>query len=551
MIKQFTAPFSLWCKIEKADDESYVIGGYASVDVVDQQEDRVPIDTLKEALDLFTKDLDYAHVNVMHSNIPVGKLLLEYTDSEGETHKTRVDDKGLYILVKIRDDIKKGREVWQLIKEGKLTGFSIAGEVLASTPVHNGKAYNRIDKLELHEISVVDNPANPYSLFTVMKAIKKGNYVFKNQLLDSLPDGIILTKGIVRLVGHVPEQGFGEDYDIKSPTTKEWLGRAIQTRIHNELRRKGLLNVWKKTQWITEEDEYPYTAYQDLYDLVLLRSKQSEPDQLLLTEDEAGGVSFAPLDNAPISEANKFREWVKKSMSEEESGTPTLNEVLTQLADLGKRIEALEKAKKPKAYKPCPKKAEEEFEDLAVDALIAAGLIEKDYKACMSKCLKGGKKTFKQCVTQCKGEAKKGEDLEEAKKPKAYKKPYPEEKAKKPKAYKEPYPEEEKAKKPKAYKKPEEEEKARKPKAYKEPYPEEKKKPKKEPEEEEYGPPKAKELESMIESAIEAALEKRLGGSTTVKKSVAPSQAEGGDPLNMPLDQLHKLPFSKINRGAW
>lgn len=518
MQAQCKAPFSLWCEISKVDEAKHVIGGYASVDVVDEQRDKIPLQTLKEAWEHFTKDLDYAHIHVMHSNIPVGRVLLEYTDTQGKKYKSGVDDRGLFILAEIRQDIKKGRETWKLIQEGKLRGFSIAGEVLASTYVHDGRSYNRIDKLELHEISVVDRPANKLCLFTVMKALKKGGYVFRDNLLETLPDGIILTRGIVKLVGRNAELGYGHDYDIKAPTTQEWLGRAIQTRIHNELRRKGRMDIWNSMEWITDEGEYSYTDYLDLYDLVLLRSKQSKPEHLLLTEEERkGGVASLPVDEAPYI--------LRKvdDLSEEEI---TLEKVLELVADLGKRLDALEeqiaeKKKKPKAYKEPEeekKKAESgepnNFEK-ALEILAEEGVIKGEYQQCMSKCLKSGK-SFKECVKECKAKAKKSEDSAEKKN---------EEEAEK--------------KKPEAYKKPEEEEKAKKPKdedeeeekPYKEPYPE-------------------KNLKGMIERAIEDALNKRLGGTTEVKKSVAPAKTEIKKTLmEIPLEELYKIPFSKIRKG--
>jgi len=213
-------------------------------------------------------------------------------------------------------------------------------------------------------------------------------------------------------------------------------------------------------------------------------------------------------------------------MAEENVQEVTLEKVLELVADLGKRLDALEnevsEKRKPKAYKPCPKKAEKSEEtagepketdeaiEKALDYLIEAEVIDKDYRACMSACLKAGK-SFKECVQECKKKAEK------AKKPEAYKKPYPEE-------------EESKAKPKYPAPKDEEEEKAKKPKAYKEPYPE-------------------KELKNMIERAIDEALSKRLGGASTVKKSVAPQAAAQRDPITMPLEELYKVPFSKIKRG--
>jgi len=171
MSRLLRLPFSNYHLISKIDDDSWIIGGYASVDIVDKQGDKIPISTLEKAWKLFIEDMDYAHVNVLHSNIPVGKIILEYTDKEGKVWKSGVTDTGLFILVKLRKNLKKARETWELIKQGKLRGFSIAGEAILVEPTVKGdKEYDVIKELELHEISIVDNPANQLSLFDIIKA---------------------------------------------------------------------------------------------------------------------------------------------------------------------------------------------------------------------------------------------------------------------------------------------------------------------------------------------------------------------------------------------
>lgn len=171
LLEDAVSPFEVYVPIEKMDKKQQVIAGYASVKGIDLQNDLIPIPALKEAWEGFIKNLDYAHIHILHSNIPVGKVVLEHTDSEGKIWKSGVDDIGLFIVVKIRDDIKKAKEVWKLIEKGVLKGFSIGGEALSKITVkkEGGFEFNRIDKLELHEISVVDNPANQLSLFQIVK----------------------------------------------------------------------------------------------------------------------------------------------------------------------------------------------------------------------------------------------------------------------------------------------------------------------------------------------------------------------------------------------
>lgn len=252
------------------DEDRFIVAGYASVEIIDSQNELIPVKALKDAWEGFIKNEEFAHCNIMHSNIPVGKVLKSYADKKGNIWKSGVDDKGLFIVSEVRNDIRKGEQTKELITNGRLTGYSIGGEALASSTVCEDKCYTRIDKLELHEISYVDRPANEASIFTVVKAeqLKK-----LSVLLDALPN-LIISPGVAKIMGSTVELGEGQDYDVLITAKKgSFVDRAIQTRIHNELRKAGKLDLWDSMQIVHEPEGLgPYTDYHDLYDLVLLRS---------------------------------------------------------------------------------------------------------------------------------------------------------------------------------------------------------------------------------------------------------------------------------------
>lgn len=187
-----TVPISYTIPISKKfeDEGKFIVAGYASVEVIDDQNELIPIPALKKAWANFIKNEGFANINLMHSNITVGKVLRQYTDSKGHMWKSGVDDQGLFIVSEIREDIKKGRETKKLIKDERLTGYSIAGEALATTVVKDTKPYTRIDKLELHEISCVDKPANEPSIFTIVK--RKQDVSLEKRGLDLLDKILIL-----------------------------------------------------------------------------------------------------------------------------------------------------------------------------------------------------------------------------------------------------------------------------------------------------------------------------------------------------------------------
>jgi hypothetical protein len=257
-------------KKETTKEDRFIIAGYASVEVIDCQNELIPIPVLKEAWDRFKKNKYFATGSLMHTNIPIIRVLEEYTDSKGQVWKSGVDDTGLFIVAEVRSDIEKGRQTIELIKAGKLTGFSLGGEALKSTTVCEDKVYTRIDKMDLHEIAVVDRPANQPSVFTIVKAEK----LRKFGELDGLLPSMIISPGVCKLGGSVAEFGQGHDFDLLIMAKKgSFIDRAIQTRIYNELRKQGKEDLWKDVHIIHEDEGLgPYTDHIDLFDLVLLRS---------------------------------------------------------------------------------------------------------------------------------------------------------------------------------------------------------------------------------------------------------------------------------------
>lgn len=162
--------------LRKISEEDHVVAGYASVEEIDKQNELITLDALRKAWSRFWGNKEFAVNTLMHSNIPVGRVIESYTEKDGTIHTSGVDDTGLYIVSKIRMDIKKGRETWDMIERGVLRSFSIAGERLHPEKVvcdSENSCFSQIDDVELHEISIVDNPANKASTFKILKRDKE------------------------------------------------------------------------------------------------------------------------------------------------------------------------------------------------------------------------------------------------------------------------------------------------------------------------------------------------------------------------------------------
>ena len=72
--------------ILKAQDD-LMIGGYASIEIVDKQNDLITLKALQEAVDKYMENPKYRNVMTNHSNVQVGEVVKEYRDKNGKLIK--------------------------------------------------------------------------------------------------------------------------------------------------------------------------------------------------------------------------------------------------------------------------------------------------------------------------------------------------------------------------------------------------------------------------------------------------------------------------------
>ena len=151
--------------------QDLIVAGYASVELVDKQGDLITRSALDDAFGKFMKSDGFQNVQLAHSNIQVGTVIPSYTDKDGRLWKSEVDDTGMFVVVKLRSDIEKAREVASEIRKGALRGFSIGGQafkrVRKSDREHGD--YQEISKLELHEVTICEKGINPEAQFRILK----------------------------------------------------------------------------------------------------------------------------------------------------------------------------------------------------------------------------------------------------------------------------------------------------------------------------------------------------------------------------------------------
>jgi HK97 family phage prohead protease len=109
-----------------------------------------------------------------HSNVQVGEVVKSYRDKSGRLWKTEVDDVGFFVVIKLRDDIEKAKEINRGIRKGSLRSFSIGGQALQKVKKSHPELgeFNEISKLELHEVTICEKGINPEARFDILKQDK-------------------------------------------------------------------------------------------------------------------------------------------------------------------------------------------------------------------------------------------------------------------------------------------------------------------------------------------------------------------------------------------
>ncbi len=206
-----------------------IIAGYASVEMVDKQGDLITRGALKDAFGNFMKAQSFRNVQLAHSNIQVGEVIKSYTDSDGRLWKSGVDDAGMFVVIQLRDDIEKAREVANEIRKGNLTGFSIGGQAFKRINKADAKHgdYTEISKLELHEVTICEKGINPEASFRILKE----DTTMTNEI-DALGE---LSSVIDRLSKQLDDMDKEEDLEKELPSMEDEEGEEGEEDEEEEL----------------------------------------------------------------------------------------------------------------------------------------------------------------------------------------------------------------------------------------------------------------------------------------------------------------------------
>lgn len=285
--------------IGETDGSGRYIAGYANVaGVRDNQGDVVTLEALQKAWEKWKTDPDFCILSFLHSNIPLAKVVFEEViDSEGRVHQSGVDETGLYLVSQVRSGTKLADEMWHKIEQKKYRGYSIAGQNLNPQPriCEDGTCTTKIVDFDLYEVAIVDNPANKFSLFNVLK---RDDLAKLSEVTNPIKN-TVLRNGLVKISKKpCPEGGH---YHVVINAKGE---------LYNELS-----PLFEKEGMVIIEEERAGEEYVSLFNLALLR-----PYMGLTAEEQHGGFNSPLLKHEPKKEGEtplEKKEDVKEEKVEE------------------------------------------------------------------------------------------------------------------------------------------------------------------------------------------------------------------------------------------
>lgn len=356
-----TVPNSFF--VARRNGKHFITGN--SVAVIDSQEQLITTDALKKGIESLLSDPSYANLMLTHKNIQVGRIIPSYGNL-----KTRVDDKGLYIIAEIRKDIKTADNLWQSILNGELNGFSIGCEILSEPErvcnIHGEDCKDVLNDINIFEVSICQFPVNEMSGFVVISKSKFD----ANNLSDVCKDCDINNDTMKKKIKTEVKEEDTEPSETEGKTDDDTVELSVEERIENMER--AIFNIEAALSKITEVKQEDPEEKEDKSET---ETKDEKPAEDEPTEEKADNPQFVTKEDFDV-----FKDELTKSIGEqfsnlfekkkEESEMDEMKMAIKarddQIDAQKKKIEILSKAdvesKEPKTVQKGDEDADDEIE---------------------------------------------------------------------------------------------------------------------------------------------------------------------------------------------
>ena len=181
--------------IAKVDKERRMVSGFATLDNIDKQSDIVPTDVSIKAFERFRGNL-----REMHMPIAVGRVMSFKSDKFYDKQEDKFYN-GVYVDAYIS---KGAQDTWEKVLDGTLSGFSIGGSIKDTEDQYDpqmDKSIRVIKDYELHELSLVDNPANQFANIVSIQKAENGENTYEGIMTKMSLENVYWSKdnSLVRL----------------------------------------------------------------------------------------------------------------------------------------------------------------------------------------------------------------------------------------------------------------------------------------------------------------------------------------------------------------
>ena len=281
--------------IGKVDVERRIVSGFATLDNIDKQGDIVTTESSIEAFKNFRGNL-----REMHQPSAVGKIVSFKEDRYFDPSVKKFYN-GVYVSAYVS---KGAQDAWEKVLDGTYTGFSIGGNIKTWDDAYDekmDKSIRVIKNYELHELSLVDNPANQFANIVSIEKVNGQNVVsgylskaeVENVFWDS-ESGIVMVSDAETAVSptngnKMQNIGFVEKNDKENTEMIKFLvdsAKGIST-----------IKITKEVNPMTESTETAVDAVVENAEV----APEAQPAEVVETPAVAEEVAVA--EEAPVAEA--------------------------------------------------------------------------------------------------------------------------------------------------------------------------------------------------------------------------------------------------------
>lgn len=159
-------------EILKSEGDDLVVGGIASWEMVDPENDYITTKAMTKFLTkFFALPEEYRNISIDHTNFQIGKALLYYPEDDPK-YFSHVHEKGMYLISKIRNDkLARTLKYRSEIRDGLYKMYSISGEPMEhKSVVKDNTVIRQIYDIDPFEVAIVKEGVNPKANFQILKS---------------------------------------------------------------------------------------------------------------------------------------------------------------------------------------------------------------------------------------------------------------------------------------------------------------------------------------------------------------------------------------------